>query len=66
MFSGLRSLNEFQLETDVLPMNDVVFVAVVYTSKYLLHKNCCVFLSELALCDDLVEELSSLADSKLD
>ena len=47
-------------------MDNVVFVAVVYTSKNLLHKNCCVFLSELALCDDLVEELSSLTYSELD
>ena len=45
-------------------MDNMVLVAVVYTPKDLLHENCCVFLSELAFGDDLVEKLSSLANSE--
>ncbi len=45
-------------------MDNVVLMAVVYTPKDLLHENCCVFLSELAFGDDLVEKLSSFANSE--
>jgi hypothetical protein len=45
-------------------MNDMVLVAVVYAPKHLLHENCCVFLSEFAFGDDLIEKLSSLANSE--
>jgi hypothetical protein len=45
-------------------MDNMVFVAVVYAPKDLLHENCCVFLSEFAFGDDLIEKLSSLANSE--
>ena len=46
-----------------LPVDDVHLVAVVDAGKHLLHEHCGVLLSELASCDNLVEEFSSLADS---
>lgn len=43
-------------------MNDVVGVAVVHALENLLHEDSGVLLSELASSDDLVEELTTLAD----
>ena len=45
-------------------MDDVVLMTVVNAPKNLLHEDCCVFLSELAFGDDLIEKLSSLANSE--
>lgn len=46
-------------------MDDVVSVAVVDALENLFHENSCIFFSELAPCDDLVEQLATLADSIL-
>lgn len=43
-------------------MDDVVGVTVVDTLENLLHEDGGVLLRELASLDDLIEELSSLAD----
>lgn len=43
-------------------MDDVVAVTVVDTLENLLHEDGGVLLRELASLDDLIEELSSLAD----
>ena len=40
----------------------MILVAIVNATKYLFQENGSVFLSELASGDDLVEELSSLAN----
>jgi len=44
-------------------MNDVVLMAVVDAGEDLLHKNGSVSLRKLSSLQDLVEELSSFADS---
>lgn len=43
-------------------MNDVVGVAVVHALQHLLHEDRGVLLGELSSGDDLVEELSTLAN----
>jgi hypothetical protein len=45
-----------------LPVDNVLGVAVVDTLENLLHEHGGVLLGELASGDDLVEELSTLAD----
>lgn len=68
MFSGLRSLwwtkteVRSQSELNHLPVDDVVLVAVVNAREHLLHKNCCVLLTEFAALEDLVEKFATLAD----
>lgn len=47
-------------------MDNVVGVAVVDALQDLLHEHGGVFLRELSARDDLVEELSALADPKGD
>ncbi len=46
-----------------LPMNDVIGVAVVDALEDLLHEDSGVLLGELSSCDDLIEQLTSLANS---
>jgi hypothetical protein len=45
-------------------VDDVVLVAVVDALEDLLHKDGAITLGELASLEDLVEELTSLADPK--
>jgi hypothetical protein len=45
-------------------VDDVLFVAVVDTREDLLHEDGSIFLSELASCDDFIEEFSSFADPR--
>ena len=45
-------------------MDDVVLVAVVNAGKHLLHENGAISLGEFAALENLVEELTSLANSK--
>ena len=45
-----------------LPVDNVLGVAIVDTLENLLHEHGGVLLGELASSDDLVEELSTLAD----
>ena len=45
-------------------MNDIVLVAVINAGKNLLHQNGAVSLGELAALEDLIEKLTTLADSK--
>jgi hypothetical protein len=47
----------------ILPVNDVVAVAVVHALQDLLHEHCGVLLRELSSGDDLVEQFSALANS---
>jgi hypothetical protein len=44
-------------------MDNVVFVAVIYARKHLLHQHSGVFFAEFAALEDLVEEFASLAKS---
>jgi hypothetical protein len=46
-----------------VPMNDMVLVTVVDAREHLFHENSCIFLSELASSDDLIEELTTFAYS---
>ena len=46
-----------------LPMDNMVRVTIVDTLQNLLHENCSVLLSEFSSCDDLIEQLSTFADS---
>jgi hypothetical protein len=46
-------------------MYNMVLVAIVDTSKNLLHENGSILLSELSSSNDLIEEFSSLADPKV-
>ena len=68
MFSGLRSLwsrkTKVRSQSDIsyLPVDDVVLVAVVDAREHLLHKNCCIFFTEFAALQDLVEKFTALAD----
>jgi len=43
-------------------MDDVIFVAIVNAWQYLLHKHGGIFLTELSSGNDLVEQLTTLAD----
>ncbi len=45
-----------------LPVHDVVSVTVVNTLENLLHEHCGVLLGKLSSGDDLVKELSTLAN----
>jgi len=49
---------------EMIPVNDMVLVAVVNTWKDLFHQDSSIFLCEFSSSDDLVEELTSLADSR--
>jgi hypothetical protein len=50
-----------KLEIIILPMDNIILMAVVNTRENLFHKNGGVFLCELASSNDLIEELSSFA-----
>ena len=47
-----------------LPVNDMVRVAVVDALKNLFHEDGRIFLSEFASGNDLIEQLSTFANSK--
>jgi hypothetical protein len=47
----------------ILPVNDMIRVTVVYTLENLFYEYSCILLGEFPSCNDLIEELSTLADS---
>ena len=49
-----------------LPVDDVVLVAVVNALEHLLDQDGTITLGELSSLEDLVEELTSLADSTVE
>lgn len=46
-------------------MDDMVLVAVVNTRENLFHEDSSILFCEFTSCNDLIEELTSLADSKI-
>ncbi len=55
---------EIKFKAHHLPVDNVVLVAVVDALEHLLHEDSTVTLREFTSLEDLVEELTSLADSK--
>jgi hypothetical protein len=45
-------------------VDNVVFMAVVNARKHLLHQHRSIFLAEFSALEDLIEKLTSLAESK--
>lgn len=54
------------VESCILPVDDVVTVAIIDALENLFHENSGIFLSELAPCNDFVEQFATLADSIID
>jgi hypothetical protein len=61
MFSGFKSLKVVSWAS-IIPVDDVVAVAVVDALQDLLHEHGRVLLGELAARDDLVKQLAALAN----
>lgn len=63
IFSGLRSLNvNFKINSIILPMNDIVLVQVIHTSKYISHYLSSFLLFELASSNQLIIQLTTFTE----